>query len=91
MNNTQKKNAIKRHVKDMMKDSQKHMQDKLEKVLSSGCIDIDDWDPEHAPMIIPKLILCALLESESYQYDIPKSHSNRRALMKEKKNIAYFI
>jgi len=91
MNNTKKKNLIKRHVKIMMRDSQKHMMEKLEKVLVSGCIDLENWDAENAPMIVPKAIMCALLDNEHFQYAPPKTIASYKQWKKEKRNITYFI
>ena len=91
MTNTQKKNAIKRHVKDMLKQAQAQMLKDLDHVLNVGCVSISDWEPINTPMTIPKAIICALLEKESTQFAPAKFMTTYRQWNKDRKNILYFI
>ena len=59
-----KKAKIKKLVEEMLNESHKAMLKKLETVLNSGAIDIDGWVENISPMIIPKCIVTALLQSE---------------------------
>ena len=90
MNIQDKKNQIKALVIDMLEESNKAMISKVEKVLNSGCIDIESWDKEINPMIIPKCIVTAILENESCQYQA-KGTSFEKEIKKEVENIKYFI
>ena len=53
---------IKELVSDMLDDSKQSMHSKIDRILNSECIDIDNWDPKINPMIIPKCIATALLQ-----------------------------
>lgn len=90
MTTNQKKTIIKKHIKDMLKDSHKAMLKNLDRILQSGCIDVDSWDPHNAPMILPKTIVTALLEEESTQYT-GRGTSFEKQIKKEVKNIRHFI
>jgi len=85
-----KKKVIRSIVVDMLHESHTAMIDKLDKVLNSGCIDVDGWDPEHAKMILPKTIVTALLKDESTQRD-GKGTSFEKKMAKDVKNILLFI
>ena len=90
METANKKDQIKCLVVEMIGYSQKAMLEKLERVMNSGCIDIDGWDEKNAPMLLPKAIVTALLESESYQYS-GKGTAYERKIKKDVRNIRYFI
>lgn len=81
MSPSQKQRAIKKHALDMLK---------VDRLLNSGAVDIDGWDEYDKPMILPKSILCAVLESESHQYSA-KGTSYEKHIKKEVKNFQYFI
>lgn len=85
-----KKEIIRKHVLDMLKESEKAMIKKLEIVLTSGCIDIDNYDSKQNGMLLPKAIISALFESEINQYN-GKGTSFERKQKKEIKNIRYYI
>lgn len=85
-----KKAEIKKLVAEMLQDSQEAMLKNLEKVLTSGAIDIEGWDPDVAPMITPKCIVMALLEQESTQYS-GSGTGFQKSIKKEVKNIRYFL
>ena len=86
----QKKAIIKKLVKEMLNDSKAAMLKKLETVLNSGSISIENWDQKNSPMVLPKTIITALLESESKQYDGGNT-SHAKQIKKDVRNIRYFI
>ena len=90
MTNAQKKREIKKLTKSMLKDSLKDMQEKIDKALNSGAIDIDSWDNENGKMILPKTLLVALLENESTQY-LGKGTDFEKKVRKDANNIKYFL
>jgi hypothetical protein len=85
-----KKEKIKELVKDMLIESHQKAIQNIDKVLNSGCIDIDDWDDKNAPMVLPKTILTAILENEARQYTA-RGTSFEKQMKKEVKNIRYFL
>lgn len=90
MSEAEKKDKIKSLVIDMLKESNKEMIKKLDRVFNSGCIDVEGWSDKDSPMILPKCIISALLESEITQYN-GKGTSHERSNKKEIRNIRYFI
>lgn len=87
MNNKRK---IHKHVRDMLKESHKKALLSLDRVLNSGCIDMERWDEENAPMILPKTILTAILEDEANQYTA-RGTKYEKQMKKEVRNIRMFI
>ena len=85
-----KKQAIKQHVSDMLKQSYDSMIKDIDKALNSGAIDVDSWQPDNKPMILPKCITTALLIKESKQYEA-KGTSYEKEVKKEVNNILHFI
>jgi len=85
-----KKRKIKALAKWMLKDSKKKMEEKIDKALNSGALDIDNWDENNCSMIIPKIIVAALMESEATQYNA-KGTSFEKKIKKEVKNLRYFL
>lgn len=90
MANRRKEEKIKTLVKEMLKESHESMIKKIDKVLISGAIDIDNWDENIAPMILPKCIVTAILQNESKQYEA-KGTSFEKEIKKEVNNIRYFL
>lgn len=88
MNTKQEK--IKELVKDMLIESHQKAMRNIDKILNSGCIDIDGWDDKNAPMVLPKTILTAILENEARQYTA-RGTSYEKQMKKETKNIRYFL
>lgn len=84
------KQKVKELVKDMLIESHKKALKSIDKVLNSGCIDIDSWDQKNAPMVLPKTILTAILEDEARQYTA-RGTSYEKQIKKEVKNIQYFL
>lgn len=86
----EKKDKIKQLAEDMLNDSVKHIKEKIEIALNSAAIDVEGWDENSSPMILPKCILAAALDSEAYQYKaIGTSHE--RKIAKEIRSIRYYI
>ena len=90
MTNQEKKNKIKALVEGMLKESCEAMIKNIDTVLKSGVIDVENWDADHYPMILPKTILSALLEKESRQYDA-KGTSFEKQMKKDIKAIGYSL
>ena len=84
------KSKIAELVKDMLNESHESMLKKIDKVLNSGAIDIESWDENKKPMILPKCIVTAILQNESTQYE-GKGTSYEKQVKKEVKNIRYFL
>ena len=90
MNTQDKKNKVKSLAADMLKESFESMIKKIDAALNSGAIDIDTWDPQNNPMILPKCIVTAILKNESTQYE-GKGTSFEKQIKKEVTNIQYFL
>lgn len=85
-----KKAFISTQVRSMIDEVNKHMKKKLKVLLDSGAIDIESYDTENNPMVLPKCIISALLESEVQQYN-GRGTSFEKSNKKEIKNLRYFI
>lgn len=90
MTTQSKKDKIKVLVADMLNQSHEDMTKQIDKALNSGAIDIDSWDENDKPMILPKCIVTAILENESTQY-AGSGTSFQKQIKKEVKNIRYFL
>jgi hypothetical protein len=90
MTTQEKEDKIKALVIEMLKNSHDQMVKKLDIVLSCGAVDPDSWSETDKPMILPKCIVTALLESESTQYGA-KGTSYEKHVKKEVRNIRYFV
>ena len=90
MTTQEKKDKVKSLAEDMLKESFNAMIKKVEKALNSSAIDIDSWDENSSPMILPKCIVTAILQDESTQYE-GKGTSFEKQVKKEVKNIRYFL
>lgn len=85
-----KRDKIKGLVVDLLNQSHEEMYFKIDAALNSGAIDIDSWQEDDSPMILPKIIITAILENESTQYQ-GKGTSFEKKIKKEVKNLKYFI
>lgn len=90
MTTEEKKDAIKHHVIDMINESGRAMIDKIDSALNCGALDIDSWDKDDKPMIIPHVVISALLQREINQHS-GKGTSYEKKVKKELKNLSYFI
>ena len=84
------RDKIKAHVIDMLTHSHECMLKKIDKSLNCGALDIDSWNENEAPMVMPKVIVKAILENEADQYSA-RSTSFERKVNKEVKNLKYFL
>jgi hypothetical protein len=84
------KEKIKELVKDMLIESHQKAMQNIDRVLESGCVDVDGWDDKNAPMVLPKTILTAILENEARQYTA-RGTSFEKQMKKEVRNIHYFL
>jgi len=90
MTTQEKKEKIKSLVEDMMNESYQAMIKKIDKAINSGAVDIDDWNENTSPMILPKTIITAILKNEATQYDC-KGTSFHKQVKKDSENILLFI
>jgi hypothetical protein len=79
-----------RLVIGMINESKNAMKRDLVRVLNSGAIDIDAWDFNNAPMVLPKTIITALLKKESESYT-GRGTKYEKEIKKNVANIRYFI
>ena len=87
---TNNREMIAKLVKDMLNESHETMLKKIDKVLISGAVDVDEWDEAYNPMILPKCILIAILQDEATQYE-GKGTSFEKRVKAEVKSIRYFL
>ena len=87
MDRKEKEDKIRSLVIEMLEDSHKYMVDKIDTVLRSGCIAVDEWNEN---MILPKCITSAILKDESIQYE-GRGTSFEKQVKKTIKNIMCFI
>ena len=74
----------------MLKNSLKEMEAKIDKALNSGALDIDNWDENSNSMILPKVIVVAIMETEADQYK-GSGTSFEKEVKKEVRNLKCFI
>jgi hypothetical protein len=85
-----KKSQIEAHVKNMLEYAKKKMEQQITKALNSGAIDVDGWEPDNNPMILPKIILISILETEAEQYKATGTCFEKQ-VKKEVKNLKLFL
>ena len=90
MTRKQKEKRIKQLVNQMITNSSKAMKAKVDRAIRSGALNIDEWNPDHEPMIMPKIIVTALLEREATQYN-GEGTCFEKVIKKEVKNLRYFL
>lgn len=90
MNTDEKKEKIKSLVYDMLKESCEQMIKKIDRAIDSSAVDVDGWDENDKPMILPKCIVTAILVNESKQYE-GKGTSYEKMIKKESENIRLFL
>lgn len=88
MSEEAKKTIIREHVENTINNAVKAMKENLERVLKSGCIDIEGYDENINPMVLPKAIVTALLEEEASQLT---PFSKNKEFEENRKNIKHFI
>jgi len=90
MTTQEKKEKIKSLIVDSLNESHQIMINNIDKVFNSGAVDIDAWDENKSPMILPKTIITAILKNEATQYD-GKGTSFHKQVKKDSENILLFI
>lgn len=88
----EQKEKIKALVIELLNTSHEAMINKIDRALNCGALDIENWDEKTSPMILPKTIATAILESESTQYSASaRGTSFERRIKRDVKNLRYFI
>lgn len=79
-------------VKQMLKQSHETMLEKVDKLLKSNALfeDIEKWKEDDAPMVLPKCIVAAVLDTEVYQYSAVGT-SFEKKIKKKTKQIRYYL
>jgi hypothetical protein len=92
MKNREKKNKdkLKKLTKDMLKESYQIMLKKVDKVLDTNAVDIEGWSENTNPMILPKIIVTAILQDESRQYE-GKGTSFHKQVKKDVENLKMYL
>ena len=90
MNEQGKKQAIKKLVVEMLKESQEEMIEKIDTIIESGAVDVENWNENFNKMVIPKTIVTALLENESKQRD-GRGTSFEKQVKRDVKDICNFL
>lgn len=90
MKTATKEKKIKALVKGMLKESYRKADQKIDKAIRSGALNIEDWTPDNAPMVLPKIILTAILEDEARQYT-GRGTCYEKKVKKEVRNLRYFL
>ena len=70
-------------VRELNKSFYEDLEKKLDKILESGCIDLQKYEND---FILPKIIFSAILKSESFQF-APMS----KEYQQEFKNVSKFL
>lgn len=85
-----KKEQVHFLVSDMLNRASVCMHEKIHKAMDSMAFDIQRWDKDDNPMILPKIIVIAILEDEAEQYKA-KGTSFEKLINKEVKNLKCFL
>ncbi len=75
---------------EMLINSKNHMIESINKAIDSGALDIDSWDENDNPMILPKIILKAVMQNEAEQYSA-RGTSFEKMMKKEVNNLKLFL
>lgn len=90
MNPFEKKQKIEQFALEMLNESLEAMKTKVRQAIASGVLDIENWDEKFSPMVLPKAIVTACLESETYQFG-GKGTSFEKQIKKDVKKLRYYI
>jgi len=75
---------------EMLDEAIPEIRKKIERAVKVGAIDIDSWDEHNNPMILPKVILIASLESDAEQYKAKGTSFEKRVEL-EVRNLKIFL
>jgi hypothetical protein len=84
------KEKIQQLTEDLLKTAFEKMQIQIKRALNSSAIDIENWDENNNPMILPKIILTAILEDEADQYKATGTRWEKES-NKAVKNLKLFL
>ena len=59
------KEQVQQKTRELITESANHMCKNIDRILSSGSIDIEGYEDNY---LLPKMMLCALLKEEIHQY-----------------------
>lgn len=90
MTSAEKKQKIKERALNLLKQSIEAAEKNIDKALNCGAINIDEWDENSNPQILPKCIVVAILKEEADQHSAAGT-SFEKQVKKEAKNIGLFI
>ncbi len=90
MTTKEKKTRIHTITKTILQASHDAMIEKIDKVINSSAVDIDSWETNKNPLVLPMCIANALLQIESDQLNLSGS-SFEKQVKKEVRNIRRFI
>lgn len=90
MTHEEKKQKIQFHTERLLAEAYAHAERAINKALNSGALDIDGWDADIDPMILPKIIVITLLENEADQYKATGTSFEKR-VKKEVANLKRFV
>jgi hypothetical protein len=85
-----KKEKIKKLTYDLLLWSYKDMLKKVDRLLNSKCIDIDNWNENYDFMILPKSMAISILKNASDSYSA-KGTIYEKEIKKNVKNFEYFL
>jgi hypothetical protein len=86
----EKESKIEQLALEMLNESLEAMKTKVRRAIASGVLDIENWNEKVSPMILPKAIVTACLESETYQF-AGKGTSFEKQIKKDVKKLQYYI
>lgn len=86
----EKKAKIELLANEMLKCSIENIQKSIKRAIECSGVDIESWDENSGPMILPKTILVATIENEARQY-YGRGTSFERQIKKDVANIKMFI
>lgn len=90
MTRKQKEKIVRQLVWNMIRESAYHAQSRVTEAIKSGAINIDEYDFEHAPYVLPKTITAALLQAEIRPL-LGKGTKYEKQVKKDIKNLLHFL
>ena len=84
------KRKIESLITEMLNESYETMLKNVDKILNSGCLDIESWDENNKPMFLPKCVVSAIVMNEGRQYQ-GKGTGYEKRIKKEVENIKFFL
>jgi hypothetical protein len=85
-----KKHLITHLAKGVLANAFEEMNKGIEKALNSGALNLDSWNENVNPMILPKIIAIALLEDSATQLN-GKGTCFEKEMSNEIKNLKLFL